>query len=356
MKRALILAGIYWNDPLQRHQQFAKYLKQMNYKVYFVEHIISTKFTFSKLMRVLNKKESTSSNVNLDNIEIINVGFVTPGRGLFACVNNYKAKLLTKRIGTEFDLVMNYLPISTTRLILQNISYSMLIYDCVRNFEGWGGYGKDIAIEEKWLLHKCDKVFTDSFYLTSKIQKMINKPVVQFLPIANEEWRKGCIYHKDIREIHNIAYFGSVDNHIDIKCFKALAVKGYRVHIWGNVSTQKEFVHTYHGYLNNLEKLANQVTEYADAIVLPYCGNMNGVIPAKLMQCLHTGLPIFISHFYDSDILKDYLYLYASAEDLLQQIGQFDASKHEEKMQNIKCLMENLDDGHQFKKFCQEIQ
>ncbi len=359
MKKALILSGIYWNDPLQRHQQFAVYLQKNGYRVYFIEHIVSAAFSIKKLMSVLGKvsRDSTKSkNRTHSDINVLNMGFVPPGCRIFDFINKRKVNKLVGMVGKEFDLIINYLPISTTRLMIGQITYKKLIYDCVRNFEGWGGYPSDISMEENQLVTRCNKVFTDSYYLTDKMRGKTKKPVVQFLPIASESWRRGCSFEKEIERIQNIAYFGTVDRHIDTTVFKALTEKGYKLHIWGKFSAKMDFPYTYHGYLDDLEKLANAIKQVADAIVLPYQGTMDGVIPAKMMQCLQTRLPVYISRFYDSEQLEKYVYLYNSIEQICEQIAGYNLINHKEKVKRIGDFMKDLDDECQYKRFCQEIQ
>lgn len=131
MKKTLMLTGIYWDETLQRHQQFAEYLLLSGYQVFFVEHIISSKFTLNKTITGLlnyNKETFRKHNKKPENICTINPNFLFP-TGLFALINKYKTKKFLKEVGREFDLVFNYLPISTTRYIIEQISYHTLIYD-----------------------------------------------------------------------------------------------------------------------------------------------------------------------------------------------------------------------------------
>ena len=239
MKKALILSGIYWDEPLQRHQQFAKYLSDCGFEVVFVERIMSSRFEFSKFIDVVKKRlfkegeySQKNKNAKSKKIKIFDYKFVNPEENIFRWLNEKKVDELIRENGDKFDLVINYLPINTTRMIIDKIKYKMLIYDCVRNFAEWKGYRSSVIKEEEWLIEKCDKIFTDSFFLTDNMKEKSNKEVVQFLPIANDAWLQGC-KEKKVSYIKNIAYFGSVENHIDIDTLKELHENGFNVHFWG---------------------------------------------------------------------------------------------------------------------------
>ena len=110
MKKALVLAGINWNDTLQRHHQFAYYFVKCGYDVDFIEHIISTKFSLNKFLQVIKKSgqktEKHANSIN-KNIRVITPGLINPGGALFDIYNRYKANkswnhsisLLTKSCG-----------------------------------------------------------------------------------------------------------------------------------------------------------------------------------------------------------------------------------------------------------------
>lgn len=356
MKKALILSGIYWNDSLQRHQQFATYLSKLGYEVYFIEHIISSKFSLKKVLKKLyitNNKKFTTNFVP-EKINIIDMKFLNPEEGIFKVINIYKINKMLKFIGNEFDIVINYLPINTTRWILEKIHTKKLIYDCVRNFENWPGYRENILEEEKLLIKKSNIIFTDSYFLTEKF-KNYKKEIFQFLPIANNAWNKGCSRVKEIKEIKNIGYFGSIGNHLDIEIFKFLIEKGYKLHIWGNLEENMNIDYIYHGNFNNLTKLSEDILKNIDAFILPYPKTIDGVIPAKILQCLRTFLPVFIGEFYDSKKLKEYLYIYRDKNELLKEITNFNNNEFLLKKNKIRKFIEDKNEINQFNIFSETI-
>lgn len=360
MKKALILSGIYWNDSFQRHQQFTLYLLKMGYEVYFIEHIISTKFSIKKFINILlnyKKDKKIINNSKPKNLHVLNMKFINPQNGFFKLINYIKVLKLLKIIEEKkFDLIINYLPINTTRFILEKVFTSKLVYDCVRDFENWDGcIKKNIKIEEKLLFEKSDIIFTDSYYLKEKLKKS-NKKIIQFLPVANDYWIRGCQRVKKVTQIRKIGYFGTIGKHIDTEILKKLKKDNYELHFWGIKEKGMKFQdYVYHGYKDNLTELAEEIIENVDAIILPYNKLLKGVIPAKMLQALTTFLPVFMVEFYDSKKLKEYIYIYNNYIDLREQLKNFSEEDFFIKKNKIKDFLRDKNEEKQFKLFEESI-
>lgn len=354
-KKAVILSGIAWDTTFQRHHNIADYLNQLGYEVIFIESITSSKFEFKKLYRRIyskfNKNKKKIKNPT-NGIKVCNYRFINPMNGIFLKINKMKVNHLIDKIGEDVDIVINYLPINTTELIIKKLNYKKLIYDCVRDFSNWGGYSSDIESIEKRLVQKSDIILTDSYYLTDKIKnKYLSKNNVQLLPTVNRDLLEVLNKCKIKKEIKNIVYFGQLGDHIDIECLKKLSEQGYNIHIIGDISVKLDFSYKFHGFFSDLIDLGERLTKFADAIIIPYVGNMDGVIPAKIMQSLATNLPVFISDFFDSRRLKEYLYVYKDIDNLIITLNNFDIINHMKKNNKTKAfVMDNLTEN-QFEKF-----
>lgn len=358
MKKALLLTGIYWESPWQRHQQFASYLSKLGYEVYFVEHIVSSKFSLRRILEIIKSKKLngvTEKQKMPANIHLVNMGFINPGKGFFALVNYFKVKKMNKIFGKKYDIVINYLPINTTRFILNDIHSKKVIYDCVRNFIDWGSYYKSVHKEEKRLCNIVDAIFCDSYYLKNKFSEL-KIPVMQFLPIANEDWLKGCIRKRSVIKIKKIGYFGTIGEHVDTDVFQLLIKLGYEIHFWGVISCDINMKIYKHGYVTDLKFLASQIMDTVDAIIIPYRGNMDGVMPAKLLQALSTGLPVFCSDFYDSRSLSEYLYVYKKKGALIELIRNYNLAQHNNKIKKIEELLGGKIEDTQFQRFKNAIE
>lgn len=350
MKKILILSGINWNDTLQRHQRIAKFLANNNYQVYFIENIISSKFTIKKAWnKIFYKKDSVNiQNKIFKNIKIYNKTFLNP-HGIFKYYNHIQVKKLLNKIGIEFDIVINYLPIETTNYILEKCKYKILIYDCVRDFQNWGGYPKNIKKYEKILFEKVNYILVDSYYLKNKVIQKSNKSIIQILPTIDLQEYKiyEKVYDKKISKINKITYFGTIGEHIDIELLNYLA-EYFEINIIGKIDNNikvSDKIKIYK-FESNLTKLAEKIINVSDALVIPYKGNMNGVIPAKLIQSLATGLPVFISKFYDSIILSDKVYIFKNKENLKKIIEEFNYEEFIQKKEKYKrFIISNIEEN-----------
>lgn len=362
MKKVLILSGIPWNTTIQRHHKMAFFLRDLGYEVFFIESIPSSKFTFKKLYqkvsRKFDKSNNTNKNISNQNIHILNKTFINPMKGLFWEINKYQANKLMREIGKDFDIIINYLPVNTTLYISKNTNTKKYIYDCVRDFSNWGGYPDDILIIEDKIVNISDLILVDSYYLLNKFKKNYPKiEILQILPTVNKELIHVLEKSEINKKIQNILYFGAVGDHIDIKILNELAKEGYTVHIVGEIYPGIKLNENiiYHGFVNDLKELAGVIVENSDSIIIPYKGNMDGVIPAKLMQCMATGLPIFINEFYDANILRDYLYVYENYSNLIYKIKNFNFTSHMETRKKMWSFLEENSEENQYLKLKKKL-
>lgn len=328
-KSCLILSGIAWDDTYQRHQLISESFIKLGFEVTFIENIVSSAFSLKKLFYRLNTKNGTAiKRNNRDaNLKVIPSGFVNPNGGIFALYNFSKERSLIHKIDNHYDVVIVYVPVRTTIELLSKIKYDLLIYDCVRDFENWGGYPKNLVKIENRIIKNSDFILTDSYYLTNKIKKKKAGKVRQLLPTVSGGMLK-VGWKKNIPNIiKDIGYMGTIDSHIDINCLKLLIKLGYRVHLFGVSDIKLDIKIIDHGYFNNFENLAIEMKENVDALIIPYNQRLDGVIPAKTMQCLAMGMPVFVRSFYDADKLSDYFYVYDSVTDLINIVQSFSADE-----------------------------
>lgn len=345
--KALILSGIPWNTTLQRHHKIAKWLKQLNFDVTFVEGIPSSKFTIKKFF-VKIKSKIINSNSTIENkkyVKVVNGGFLPPNK-CFYLYNRFKIKKLLNILDEEYDIIINYLPIQTTDMIINSIKYKSLIYDCVRDFSNFGGYLKNTLKYENKLIKKSNIILTDSYYLTNKFGGE------QILPSLSLEQYK--VFKTKVRPktISKVLYFGGIGEHIDLDVLKLISQK-YEFHFIGRTGVNLDFNYVDHGYFSDPIELAKEIIK-CDAIIIPYKGNMNGVIPAKFVEAIASNLPVFIKSFYDSEKLKNLCYVYKDNDELISMIDNYSPNDlNNEEISTF--VLENLEEN-QFEKFKSIIQ
>ncbi|MEM7888911.1 hypothetical protein Q4Q78_14590, partial [Morganella morganii] len=235
----------------------------------------------------------------------------------------------------KYDLIISYVPTDISIFILKKESY--FIFDCVRAFSIWGGYSLSLYKNEQVVYNKYNKIICDSYFIKEvylkkyKVTQVITP--LNFLPFI--------IYKNNPKKIKKICYFGSISKHIDLEIFNNLIKKGYLLYFWGQIDSDikipTEVINM--GYETDQSKLANNIVAYSDAIIIPYSGNMDGVFPAKLLMSMSIEMPIFISNFYDSVKLKEFLYVYNNMEDLICKINNFNINDYYERRIKMKNFM-----------------
>ena len=342
-KKALVLPGVTWDDTYQRHHLIAETLAKFGYNVTFVSGIPSSKFSFKKLLQkiISNKNSNKQKNRIVENVESVSLRLLWPG---WYITDFYNKKVIADFCAnnSDFDLVVCYLPVQTTISFLDCITCKQIIYDCVRDFEGWGGYPRSVRRIEDEIISRSTWTFCDSYYLQNKLSDKIDRDKIFQIPLYFPDNLK--IYDiKKIDSIKNIAYIGTISESTDMQVIENLLGLGYTINLYGfksiNTKEHERFIDK--GYFSDISLLTTVVRDENDAIIIPYQGNMNGVIPAKLSICLSLGLPVFINSFYDSDRLSDRLFVYNDIKQLAEMIEDIKTLPFEEKYTNGVTMIHN---------------
>lgn len=339
MKRALIISGVAWDAPYQRHHQISEFLLRMGYNVLFLEHVPSSVASLGKVIEktsglLESKRGGRLAGLNQERekprgLFVVNANFLPPGNIVFDVINSRKIKQLFSDRDNLFDIVLVYLPISTSIEVLNRIKTRILVYDCVRDFLHWPGYQRNVGDLELRIAKSADLILTDSAFLCdTKKELYSDKRIVRLYPSINESISRAFRVSELPKEIKTIVYMGSISKHIDTGLFDVLHDAGYEVHFFGTSDIPLPDHIECHGYYADIEKLASDVAKVADAMLINYQGNMDGVFPAKLLQCMATGLPVYCSSFYDSEQLQDLIYVYRSHDELLELLSNYSPSEH----------------------------
>lgn len=347
MKKALVISGISWNSAYQRHQLNSNLLASYGFDVDFLEACKTSKVTAVKLFRVLlrlagNRFSGGSSksyvNNNSNNINVISSKFLPPG-GWSTFINYFIFKFqLKKLLSKKYDLVLIYVPSDHFKFI--DFKDSIVVYDCVRAFRVWGGYHKNLYLNEEYLTKKSDAVICDSFYIKNEYFKSFTESVkpIQLLPPIEVPFSPG----RHTGRIKNIGYFGSISEHIDIDLFRTLLDNGYIVHFWGqDPDSLLPAGVIEHGYVAEQTELLDSIVSHCDSLVIPYKNIADGVYPAKLGISLASKLPVFCSSFYDSIFLKKLLYVYSNADNLLEVIEGFNVESYTNKQNFVDAFLDD---------------
>jgi hypothetical protein len=356
-KAALIVSGIEWNSTYQRHQLNAKLLSEFGYSVDFLQGCKTSPFSFKSVYRFIRGKilhtNSFVSNKLPNGLKLLNCPLMPPMGVLSFILNYFIYKFfLRKKLCHFYDVVIYYVPIDLVHLHENNL-YTKVFYDCVRAFAAWGGYHSSLYKNERYLASSCNFILCDSYYindiylskLSSDIPRLHLLPPLEVNTIA-------ALKNSHPTIIKKLAYFGTISEHVDITIFQKLIDEGYEILFWG-VDDYKLLPSSIinMGYISDQNLLHQSISSSCDAIIIPYCRELNGVYPAKLSLSLATGLPVFCSKFYDSLKLSDLIYVYKDFDDLLQIIHLYTPNQHQKRLPEIKLFLDSISIANYYYKF-----
>lgn len=301
----VILSSVEWDAAWQRHHAFATQWARAGHRVFFVEntgfrepHLGDLGRVASRLRRILSGGDPRHTQVPMG-IDVISPLVLPPTRRAFreanaALLAPRLADLLHSRGLRHNPVVFAYLPTATTLAILDQLSPSLVIYDCVDNFYGLPSPPPNLAKTEAALMSRAKLVLTTSHTLFND-KKPLHPNVVE---LHHGVSRAFFIPEPPDRPRLRLCYFGTLWRAVDYAPIRALAEAGFEVELIGpvkepppplppSVTLRGSFPH---------EELPTLLADF-DALLLPYANDEynRGVIPAKTYECLATGRPVLAS-------------------------------------------------------------
>ena len=298
----VILSSVEWDAAWQRHHAFAQSWARAGHRVFFVENSGFREPGLADLGRVARRLRRIGRSRRAEapkGVDVISPLVLPPTRRLFREAN---AALLAPRLADLLHdrglrngpVVFAYLPTATTLALLDQLSPSLVVYDCVDNFHGLPSPPPDLAATEAALMSRAGLVLTTSRTLYDD-KKALHPNVVElhhgasaafFLPAPPERPRR------------RLCYFGTLWRAVDYAPIQALADAGFEIELIGPVKEPPPPLSksvTLRGAFPH-EELPALLAGF-DALLLPYVDDEynRGVIPAKTYECLATGLPVLAS-------------------------------------------------------------
>lgn len=301
----VILSSVEWDATRQRHHAFAEQWAKAGHRVFFVENTGFREPGLRDLRRVTGRlsrawRGGGARHARVPKgISVVSPLVLPPTRKLFREAN---AALLAPRLADLLHdrglrrgpVVFAYLPTATTLAILDRLSPSLVVYDCVDNFYGLPSPPPNLAETEAALMARAGLILTTSSTLYDD-KKALHPNVVElhhgvsrafFLPPPPDRPRR------------RLCYFGTVWRALDYAPIRALAEAGFQVEIIGPVKEAPPPLPPSVAFRGSFphEELPAMLADH-DALLLPYVNDEynRGVIPAKTFECLATGRPVLAS-------------------------------------------------------------
>jgi len=338
----VILSSIDWDFVWQRHQTFAALLSRWS-RIFFIENTGFRPPRWRDLPRLLGRLRKWGGTRNPaplqnpvpENVTVVSPLVLPPGRGLNWLLNDlvFVPALLgrLRAHGVQANPILwTYLPTFTTLSAIRFLRPSAVIYDCVTNFYGHPDAPPYLANVENQVLEVTDLILTDSPFLFKRYSQR-PQPIVQLHHGVDLELFAQA--NQPAVRPRSLCYFGSIHHHLDWEIIGALASAGFEIGLIGprvggmpprlpsGVSVRPAVPP---------HELVREIAPYA-ALLLPYHVHtdfMQGVLPAKIYECLATGKPVLSSPLPSfNDELREVLCLCASPSEFVHAAERLDALK-----------------------------
>lgn len=312
----VILSGVRWGFLWQRHQTLATLFARAGYPTIFVETtgISDPKPTPESLRpvvgRLIGKWSSGSAESrrqgSSEGVPSVYSPLVAPPtHGIFRSLNGrYFVPRIVRELRRlpglsrgERPVIVAYPPTRTTLQLVGALSPRMLYYDCSDEYSAFPGAPHDIRQTEREIMLRAEVVSCTSGTLLRRVRGL--RPDAALIGPGVEYDRFSKSSADDIiseGERKTVCYFGDVtEARLDVGVIAGLAGAGFRVRLVGEVRGRARWLLglpnvEYRGVVGHHELPG----EIRGAIILPYRENplTSAISPAKLYECLATGLPI----------------------------------------------------------------
>ena len=357
----VILSGIRWDFLWQRHQILATLFARAGYPTVFVEttglaNPRPNRATARKVLRRIfraggeGRKASDSAPSNL---AVYSPLVAPPTWKVFRRLNRAVfvprvARDLRRLLKGASPMVIAYPPTQTTLDLLSDLKPRLTMYDCSENYEGFPGVPRDITSTEREILGRADLVSCTSAFLLEKVRP--TRPDA-FLSGPGADYDRFAVLQESGApdgRVRTVCFFGHLsEERVDFTILKGLAERGFEVRLVGSLGRVDEsFFATpgvdYRGEVSHADLPA--ALAGTDTFVIPYKINALtlGISPAKIYECLATGIPVVATPLPELRRFEGHVYLAEGAEGFAEVLRRLSRLETGERVRaRIELALEN---------------
>ena len=366
MKNILYLALVDWYWIKQRPQHFAEILSKKKYKVTYLSRIswLSGKKNVTYHSVNENKEDPYKFHENED-LLIIRKKLI-PKPNLFPPFKAINNKLMQNYIkgldrANNYDTILVTHPLQVQYLTSDIIKNKMVIYDCMDDYKEFHGVDKEEVIKcEKRLMELCHRIIVSSENLKEKIisyyEEVSNKIYVINNAVDTSIFNLEKINLEDHVPVVNknnkvkLGYIGTINNWLDMKTIKETALKNsnYEFYIIGPIDDGAD-VSSITG-IDNIIFTGSKpyysvpgILMELDIALMPFIVTeiIKSVNPVKIYEYMALGKPIITCSYSETEKLKDFLYIYKTAEEFQGLIEMALKEKDDLKEKRMKFAVGN---------------
>lgn len=292
-KKIIIYSEISWHFLEQRHHHLADYFAKRNYKVHFVQRVVSRVPSLKELFQVfiklifgsknnINVEKKVPSNVTLRRSLFLPVAL--PLSGLynwliwFILERKYQKKAIIYSFVNNHFLIGGNFPIRA--------KHALSIFDIIHNWWEFPWHKKLHRTLVSRNIRAYDKIVTDSPAIAKKLNCM-EIPHHTMLPGVGLEWLNTASSSSEVAPV----FFGNLRSNSDVELIERVS-EMYSTELLGLIDSSINGSIENASYLGefNSADLVKQISKY-NLILLPYDdGEFSKTIaPAKYFEALATG-------------------------------------------------------------------
>lgn len=205
-----------------------------------------------------------------------------------------------------------------------------IYYDCMDYhiaFAHNDAYKKRLALKEKCLLDRADKVFVSSEYIQDVVSHN-NEEVRKKTVLIRNAYDGNIISVKEYENNNNtfkLAYIGTISSWFDWKTITEAVQKrdNIEVHLFGPIDLTEIPCSDrikYHGVIEH-NKLYDVVKDM-DCLIMPFVLNeiVKAVDPVKIYEYINFNKNVLIREYNEVERLKEYVYFYNNADEFINAI------------------------------------
>jgi glycosyltransferase involved in cell wall biosynthesis len=329
----VILSGVRWDFLWQRHQKLATFFARAGYPTIFVETtgLANPRPDWATTRKVLRRifraggegREALGGSPS--NLTVYSPLVAPPTWKAFRHLNRTVfvprvVRDLRRLLKGVSPVVIAYPPTRTTLDLLSDLKPRLMMYDCSENYEGFPDVPHDIALSERELLERADLVSCTSAFLLEKVRPVrpdafLSGPGVNYEHFAVLQ---GCGSPRG--QVRTVCFFGHLsEERVDFSILAGLAERGFEVRLVGSIGKVDKGFLTRAGVDYRGEACHTDLPVAlagTDAFIVPYRINALtlGISPAKIYECLATGVPVVATPLPELRRFERHAYLAEGAE------------------------------------------
>lgn len=294
--KVVCVSNVDWDSSWQRHQTFMTGLAKYGHEIFYINNTGFARLRLKDIKRIFQRySKNKFKNPKHFNIYSFSPLIAPYGIPFNNFLNRYILyNQIFKNIPVQPDILYTYLPTQFTLDLIRYLRPKSIIYDYVTDFFSHPRKPKKLSIFHKKIIQQSKLVLTDSescrVFLSSEhdnvhvVHHGVGKNFFEIRPaVLNSQIKRLC-------------YFGTINSEVlDFELLDNLSQSNFEITLIGpqkgdppprnkNITTIEQV---------EVPKLA-KLLEKQEAIILPYKKTAYNakVMPAKIYQCLATGLPI----------------------------------------------------------------